>query len=114
MLSVAAEFLGFGLAFQLVSTICFSSKSCREACTCHTEKKCCGKRLAFCCCCRCKGESCLKVVRIIHGAFISVFSTLLVIFQTMNFNSSHKKYDALEAWSAYSDCVDDYMKITEK
>ena len=76
---LAAEFLTLGLIFQLTNIICFSSRKCRNTCACNEKKKGC-RKLRCCCFCRCKGDCLLKAIRILHGAVITVFSTLMIVF----------------------------------
>lgn len=80
VLALAAELFALGVIWQISSTICFSSAKCRKKCICHRQKKCCGMKLCCCCFCRCKKDNCFKASRIMHGAVITVFSILMMVF----------------------------------
>ena len=103
----AAEFFAFGSIFQIIAMVCYGSKRCRRP---RFRKSTFAK---YCCCCCLKGDCCYKVTKIAHGAIITTWSSLLMVFVATNFGRQKPKYNKLIDWRQYHLCVDEYMQVTK-
>ena len=79
--------------YQVVNMICYSRRWCREECCCHN---------------RC----CFRANKIIYSCINALLGIEMLVFTSIMAGKTLPKYDSLNQWADYSDCVSSFEKIS--